>query len=73
MALSYNDLLERCESAFTSIKVTEAQAKHIESATRDRAQSTLWFRYRAGRVTASRFKAAVCTDLTQPSQSLLLP
>jgi hypothetical protein len=71
MALSYNDLLERCESAFTSIKVTEDQAKHIESATHDQAQSTVWFRYRAGRVTASRFKAAVCTDLTQPSQSLL--
>jgi hypothetical protein len=34
MALSYNDLIERCESAFTSIKVTEDQAKHIESATR---------------------------------------
>ena len=34
MALSYNDLIERYESAFTSIKVTEDQAKHIESATR---------------------------------------
>ena len=71
MALSYSDLLKRCESVFASLKVTEDQAKHIESATRDQAQSTVWFRYRAGRVTASRFKAAACTDPTQPSQSLL--
>ena len=66
MALSYSDLLKKCESVFASLKVTEDQAKHIESATREQAQSTVWFRYRAGRVTVSRFKAAACTDPTQP-------
>ena len=30
--------------------------------TKDQAQSKIWFQQRAGSVTASRLKAAVCTD-----------
>ena len=63
MGLPYDDLLQKCEAVFT-----EQQAKHI---TRDQAHSKVWFRYRAGRVTASRFKAAANTNHLKPSQSLL--
>lgn len=71
MDLPYNDLLKKCEDVFNSLKITEEQARIIEASTRDQALSKIWFRYRAGRVTASRFKAAAHTDLSQPSQSLL--
>ena len=48
---------------FNSLKITSAQAKKIEALTRDQAGSKHWFRYRAGRVTASKFKAAARTNL----------
>ena len=56
---------------YNALKITEEQAKNIEAATRDQVRSKEWFCYRAGRVTASKFKAAAHTDLSQPSQSLL--
>ena len=71
MDLSYDILLQKCESVYNALKITEEQARNIEGATRDQAFSKKWFRYRAGRVTASKFKAAAHTDLSQPSQSLL--
>lgn len=71
MELTYNDLLKLCEEVFEHLEVTDQQTKNIEAATRDQAQSKDWFRFRAGRVTASRFKAAAHTDLTQPSLSLI--
>ena len=69
--LSYRDLLKKCEDVFESLKITKEQARNIEASTCDQAQFKNWFRYRAGRVTASKFKAAAHTDLSQPSQSLL--
>ena len=71
LELSYLELLKKCEESFCSITVTEQQAKHHEEATRDQADSKTWFQYRAGRVTASKFKAAAHTNKSSPSQSLL--
>ena len=45
--------------------------KQIEERTRKQAKSKIWFQQRAGRVTASRLKAAVVTNIAQPSQSLI--
>jgi len=45
--------------------------KAVEENTREQSNSKTWFRQRAARITASKFKAAVRTDLTQPSQSLI--
>ena len=56
---------------FNSYTITPELAKRIEENTQDQAQSKLWFQQRAGRVTASRLKAAVCTNVAQPSQSLI--
>ena len=71
MELPYCDLLNKCEEVFESLTITNEQARNIEASTRDQAQSKTWFHYRAGRVTASKFKAAAHTDLSQPSQYLI--
>ena len=62
---------KKCEDVFESLKITKEQASNREASTRDQAKSKTWFLYRAGRVTASKFKAAAHTDLSQPSQSLI--
>ncbi len=66
-----HELLVKCEEVFETIQVSTVQAKHIQIATQNQAQSRVWFIYRVGRVTASRFKSAVCTNVAQPSQSLI--
>lgn len=44
----------------------------VEEKTRDQARSRLWFRMRSGRITASRFKCACCTNPASPSLSLIM-
>ena len=39
---------------------------------RDQSNCRLWFRLRAGRITASRFKSACSTDPASPSLSLIM-
>jgi len=67
--MEYHRLLKVCES--TEISITDEMAVAVENETRSQANSKLWFRYRAGRVTASRMKAVCHTDATNPSQSLV--
>ena len=43
----------------------------VEKETRDQSHSKLWYRYRAGRVTASKMKAICRMNTDQPSQSLI--
>jgi len=51
--------------------VTQEQAVKLEEATREQASSKVWFLHRAGRITASNFKAAAATNTYMPSQSLI--
>ena len=67
--LDYHELLKVCESA--SVEITAEMAKLVEKATRSQSQSKLWFKYRAGRITASRMKAVCHTDAGNPAQSLI--
>jgi len=69
--LTYDLLLTECEKVFNSLQVTKEQAINLEKETRKQAKSRMWFNYRAGRITASKLKSAVCTDPSQPSQSLI--
>ena len=71
MGLTYTDLLEKCEEAFETVTVTNAQAKNVEENTRKQYLSKKWFQQRAGRVTASKLKQAVRTSLDRPSHSLI--
>ena len=43
----------------------------VEKAIRSQSQSKLWFKYRAGRITASRMKAVCRIDAGNPAQSLI--
>ena len=68
--LPYTELIALCERVFLEIEesVSEEQAIALERTT---AKSKLWFKHRAGRVTASKFKAACSTDPYQPAQLLV--
>ena len=69
---SFTSLLSHCEDAFSAVTVSEAEARNVETVTRSQSNCKEWFRFRAGKVTASRFKAAARTDCSQPSRSLIL-
>ena len=71
LQLSYPDLLSKCEAVCKTLSVTSEQAKLVDEKTRKQSNSRIWFQQRAGRVTASRFKVASQTDITQPSKSLI--
>ncbi|XP_041349329.1 uncharacterized protein LOC121368656 [Gigantopelta aegis] len=67
--LNYSELLKKCQDI--DIQVTEEQARVVETATREQAHSKMWYRFRAGRITASKMKTACCTDPASPAQSLI--
>ena len=67
--IGYPDLLKLCESQ--DVTVTDEMALCVEKESRLQSGSNLWFRYRAGRITAARMKAVCHTDHTNPSQSLV--
>ena len=59
--LGYNvDLLAACGNV--SLELIAEMVSAVERSTRDQSNSNLWFKYRAGRTTASRMKAACKTD-----------
>ena len=71
LGLSYPDLLTKCEQTFHTLTLTSDAVKAVEEATKEQTKSKMSFSQRAGRITASKFKAAARTDLSQPSQSLI--
>lgn len=70
--LSYFELLDLASATVDTITVTTEQVLAVERNTRDQSRSRLWFRMRAGRVTASRFKSVCSTDPASPSLSLVM-
>ena len=67
--MDYHQLLNVCESVDTGINVV--MAINLERETVSQARSKLWFKYRAGRVTALKMKVVCHTDYSNPSQSLI--
>ena len=67
---NYTELLTLAEN-YPQKEVTPAMVDHLDRITRDQSKSKHWFQYRAGRITASRFKQVLHTDPHQPSMSLL--
>ena len=65
------DQLVTLANNFSMHTVTQEMLEHLAKMTCDQAKSKQWFRFRAGRITASCFKQAVCTNSDQPSLSLL--
>ena len=68
---SYSQLVDKSEETLRSIAISTEQAKSLELLTRGQSHSKLWYQYRAGRITASKFKNSVHTDVAHPSQSLI--
>ena len=57
------DQLVTLANNFSMHTVTQEMLEHLAKMTCDQAKSKQWFRFRAGRITASRFKQAVCSIL----------
>ena len=67
---SYFDLLALAST--TVVSTSDEQCKAVERNTREQSKSNLWFRMRAGRIAASKFKAVCHTDPASPSLSLVI-
>ena len=67
---SYTELMEM-GADFTMEEVTKDKVERLAQMTINQSRSKHWFRYRAGRITASRFRQVIHTDPHQPSLSLL--
>ena len=67
---SYTELMEMAAD-FTMEEITEDNVEQLAQMTIDQSRSKQWFRYRAGRITASRFRQVIHTDPHKPSLSLL--
>ncbi len=70
-------LSKKCSELLTiskevKIEVTKDEVDKAEIVTRSQVQSRLWQKMRAGRITASRFKAVCHTDPSNPSKSLIM-
>ena len=71
LRLNYPELLNASEIFFESLSISPEQAKEVELKTREQSGSKVWFQQRAGRITASKLKSSISTDITQPSKSLI--
>ena len=71
LTLSFSDLLVKCDETFQKLSITPQQAKNLEATTCTQSLSKTWFKYRTGRITTSKFKAAAHTDSSDPSPSLI--
>lgn len=69
MELSYTDLLNECQKV--EVKLCDEDIQEIERETVDQARGSAFFRHRAGRIGASKCRAASHTDPSQPSQLLI--
>ncbi|XP_055487443.1 uncharacterized protein LOC129694714 [Leucoraja erinacea] len=67
--LTFAELLKICEAV--NYSVTEEGAKNVEAHTRQQAKSETWFRYRAGRITASKMKSVCTTNAGSPAISVV--
>ena len=65
------DQLVTIANNFSMHTVTQEMFERLAKMTCDQAKSKQWFRFRTGRITASRFKQVVCTNPDQHSLSLL--
>lgn len=68
--LGFMNLLQKANNI--KVSITTEQATAVEMQTRDQANSRVWFRMRAGRITVSKFKSACHTDQANPSKSLIM-
>ena len=69
--LPYPELLQKCNEIYDNVFISADQVELVEINTRKQSSSRVWFQQRAGRVTASRLKSVLNTNISQPSTSLI--
>ena len=69
LKLKYHELLEKCESDNCGCNIEHGFT--VEKACREQYKSRVWFKYRAGRITASKMKAVCHTNPANPAQTLI--
>jgi hypothetical protein len=67
--MTFAQLRKKCDDF--DISATENEIMNVEKDTREQSLTKKWFYFRAGRVTASRMKAACHTDPDNPAKSLI--
>lgn len=67
---NYSELL-KIAADYNVVTTTTDKVKRLAQLTVHQSKSKLWFKYRAGRITASRFRQIIHTNPYQPSLSLL--
>ncbi|KAK0151911.1 hypothetical protein N1851_006715 [Merluccius polli] len=70
LQLPPKELGELCQD-FQLEELNLSQVQSVERATRSQSASSIWFRQRAGRITASKLKQVLKTNPQQPSKSLI--
>ena len=70
--LDFADLLSASAKAYEQLYLTTEMVEAVEKETRLQSHSKLWYKFRAGRVTASKMKAVCRTSIDRPSKSLIL-
>lgn len=68
----YHELIQESVAKFLSLKATQEGVDLIEKHTREQSKTNVWFEARAGIITASNFRKACHSDVSQPSKSLIL-
>lgn len=68
-SFSLEDLIIKSEDL--TVELSASDCTYIENLSADQSKSVYWFRFRAGRITASNFKKACRTSLEKPSISLI--
>ena len=69
--LPFTGIIAESNRVFSSIEVTTEEVQCLEKLTQKQSLSNLWYNYRAGRITASKFKQAAHSDPFNPSFSLI--
>ncbi|KAJ8270439.1 hypothetical protein GJAV_G00114720 [Gymnothorax javanicus] len=65
-------VLLACEKHMNAVSVTDEQAVAIEKYTRQQHQSSMWYDFRSGRITASKMHAVCATSLERPARTVLM-
>lgn len=71
VGMTYKELLDKSEKVFEDLFITDAQCELVEQQTKGQASSKMWYTYRCGRITASKFGAVIKSNDNQPPKSLV--
>uniref|UniRef100_A0A224Z122 Protein containing YqaJ domain n=1 Tax=Rhipicephalus zambeziensis TaxID=60191 RepID=A0A224Z122_9ACAR len=68
---TWEDVKKECQMFAQAFTVEPQACQAVERATKEQADSSVWFAFRAGRITSSTVYAACRTPLLKPSVSLI--